>query len=74
MIWILRPIEPWVPWYDKVFGFLVEAKDEQEARQLASNEAEGEGMNVWLDSSLTTCIPLPEARRPQVILRDHRRA
>ena len=43
-IWLLRPAKgldpddnPWVPWYDKAFGFVVVACTEQEARKFAND-------------------------------------
>ena len=29
---------PWSPWYDKAFGFVVRAETEEEARKLANEE------------------------------------
>ncbi len=45
-LWILRPTvrlpnedDPWKPWYDKAFGFVVQAETEEQARALADSEA-----------------------------------
>jgi hypothetical protein len=73
MLYLLEPIKPWTPWYDKVFVYVICANDEQEARQLASNQAEAEGMDVWLDKNITFCTPVTDDSS-RVILRDHRRS
>ena len=46
-LWLLRPREnfakgnnPWHPWYDKYFGFVIRAETEDEARSIAT-EADG---------------------------------
>ncbi len=76
-LWILRPREdiklndnPWEPWYDKTFGFVVRAENEQKARELANenggDENRGEFMRTkiantitpWLDPDYSTCIEL----------------
>jgi len=48
-LWLLRPREdlpvednPWEPWYDKAFGFVVRAKTEAIARQLANADGGAE--------------------------------
>jgi hypothetical protein len=45
-LWLLRPVDnlpddanPWEPWYDKAFGFVVRAETEEGARRLATEEA-----------------------------------
>lgn len=45
-IFELRPVEnlkdrdnPWNPWYDKSFGFIVRAETEAEARKIANENA-----------------------------------
>jgi len=45
-LWLLRPVDglkkndnPWKPWYDKAFGFVVRADTEEEARALAHADA-----------------------------------
>lgn len=75
-LWILRPIEkpenddPWEPWYDKCFGFVVRAETESEARQYAQDNAGDEKRGYflgkktantktpWLDENYSTCEPL----------------
>jgi hypothetical protein len=62
-LWLLTPrndlsgIDPWQPWYDKAFGFVIRAESEIEARQLADNQAGREngfswpGRHEWLDEA-----------------------
>jgi len=44
-LWLLRPrvledtFDPWEPWYDKAFGFVVRAETEKDARQMAQERA-----------------------------------
>lgn len=42
-LWLLRPIdgvsEPWAPWYYKVFGFVIRALTESDARSMAAADA-----------------------------------
>ena len=57
-LWILTPKVKWDPWYDKAFGFVIRAKTEVKARELASENAGDEGKEVWMNVGITTCIPL----------------
>lgn len=73
-LWILRPAkerseeDPWKPWYDKSFGFVIIAGSEAQARHLANENAGDEnrnGLRPWLDPALSSCkelIPSGEAR------------
>lgn len=76
-IYILRPLEninpdPWEPWYDKAFGFVVEANSPTEARKLASEEGGDENRNSkpWLDPSQSTCKELKPSGKSEVIIVD----
>src|SRR5436190_12818624 len=80
-LWVLRPhaevlerkSHPWRPWFEKVFGVVVRAANETEARALAQEEAGSEGLGVyrelgcaqeeraaavWLDPTRTGCEEL----------------
>lgn len=61
-IWQLRPYKPtegpWVPWYDKCFGFVVLAESAKEAREMASAEAGDEGADAWQSGSLSSCVEI----------------
>ena len=81
-IWILTPVDglpdndnPWIPWYDKSFGFIVRAETEEEARKFAHDEAgyENRGefsIQPWLDSKYTTCSELTGEGTPGVVMGD----
>lgn len=88
-VFILRPKNelpvndnPWEPWYDKSFGFIVRANSEQEARKLADAEAGDENRgeflnrqiaktkNPWLDENYTTCEELTGNGEEGVIMKD----
>ena len=73
-LWILRPIDdrarPWNPWYDKAFGHIVIAADEDEARLLASGSSGDEGRDAWLDSALTNCLELVPMNSAGVVMTD----
>ncbi|MBE3040275.1 MAG: hypothetical protein IMZ62_15875 [Chloroflexi bacterium] len=84
-LWILRPREfpfgnqenPWDPWYDRAFGFLVRAEDEQEARKLADEEAGDEkdlyqfpDRQPWTDSKYSTCDELLSDGVAEVLMQD----
>jgi len=75
-LWLLEPITPWDTWYDKVGGFVIRAKSEKAARQLATTEQGDEGEVIqsmskpWEDPTITTCKPLLRKGKTCIILRD----
>ena len=92
-IFELRPVEnlkdgdnPWEPWYDKSFGFIVRAETEAEARKIANENAgyenRGEFLSnktsntktPWLDEKYSTCIELTGDGEAGVIMEDFARA
>lgn len=80
-IWNLEPINSdggyWDPWYDKVFGVVVAAESEDEARKIAQENGGCESrydQQPWLDSKLTTCIELNENTAGGLICQDYRSA
>ena len=91
-LWILSPVNnlpeddnPWEPWYDKVFSFVVRAKNEREARQFANNSAGDENwgfvnfkppgaIKPWLDPKYTVCVELTGKGEAGVIIFDRRTA
>ncbi len=92
-LWLLRPVDglpdnnnPWEPWYDKSFGFVVCADSEDEARQMAhkgaGDENRGEFLSSktadtqqpWMDAKYSTCIELTPAREKGVVIEDFRSA
>ncbi len=89
-LWILRPADnltnndnPWEPWYDKSFGFVVRADTEAEARDFAHAEAGDENRDEfmgqkkantrepWKDAKYSTCVELLPEGRPGVVMRDY---
>ena len=89
-LWILRPVEtrpqgddPWEPWYDCAFGFVVRAETETSARALVEEQAGDEKHNgfdlekrkynltrAWLDGKYSTCVPLIAEGSEEVIMQD----
>ena len=83
-LWILRPAEgladednPWEPWYDRVFGFVVRAEDEGHARKLADEESGDEKDRYefprrfpWLDSKYSTCEELLAEGAVGIVMND----
>lgn len=77
-LWILKPIkpdaEPWRPWYDKAFGFVVAAKTAQWARMIAAANSGDEGGEAWTNAKFSSCRELRPGQSPYVVLRDYRSA
>ena len=85
-LWILRPKDsagesPWEPWFDKAFGFVIRAENEEEARRMANDNGGDEcgpishsvyrtGGNPWLDADYSTCEPLTDEGDAEVVIRD----
>ena len=88
-LWILRPRgglnkddNPWEPWFDKAFGFVVRAPTEVDARRLASMRAGNECQRVidcyagfapvpaWTDPKYSTCAELLPDGEAEIIMRD----
>lgn len=84
-LWLLRPADnlkkgddPWEPWYDKCFGMVIRAKTEQEARDVANQNAGDENVGInaktktpWLDEKYSTCEILTNAGEAGLIIRDY---
>ena len=60
------------PWYDKTFAQLIFAKNEDEARKIATEESGDEGDHVWGDATQTTCAILTTPTEPKVVIVDRR--
>lgn len=86
-LYILTPIhisgdDPWSPWYDKCFGFVIRAKDEAEARHIAEQNAGDENRgeflsqkisnttSPWLDEKYSKCLVLSESGDVGLVMRD----
>lgn len=83
-LWLLEPLSdlepgfsPWVPWYDKAFGFVVRAETEEQARELAhaqggdENRAEHE---PWKNPLLSSCKELTAEGPAEVVIQDFKSA
>ena len=90
-LYILRPIEkgkihPWMPWFDKAFGFVVRAESEEAARKIADENAGDENKPVdkdgiyiydkqvnrhpWLLRKNSTCCLLTNEGDEGVVMKD----
>lgn len=88
-LWLLRPVNdlpegdnPWEPWYDKAFGFVVRAETEEDARKVADensgDEKRGEFLREkianttapWIDAKYSTCIELTADGPQEMIIQD----
>jgi hypothetical protein len=75
IIFLLRPqkaMEDFFNFYGRCAGFIIRAKSEAEARKLASLHSHFEGEDVWLDTTMSSCEPLPVNGPEQVIMFDVR--
>ena len=70
-------LNPWEPWFDQNFGYVVRAETEYMARQLASNDGgervedpalSKEEADGWLNSKYSTCIELTADGPEKIIL------
>ena len=88
-LWLLRPVDglkkndnPWEPWYDKAFGFVVRAETEEEARALAHADAGDENRDTfmgskvadtnqpWMNAQYSTCVELLPEGAAGVVMKD----
>ena len=87
-LWLLRPNKnlakddnPWEPWYDKAFGFVVRAETEEEARKMANEKGGDEigpaqidvyrtGGDPWLDPKYSSCAELTPEGKSEIIIKD----
>jgi hypothetical protein len=59
--------------YDEAFGFVVAARNEERARQVAASHAGAEGGDVWRKRRRSTCVKIAREgrwRREREIIRD----
>lgn len=80
-LWLLRPVvdlkrpsDPWYPWYDKCHGFIVRAKDEKAAREMAGLNASDETADAWTDPIFSSCVVLPHSGPSKIIMKDFKGA
>jgi hypothetical protein len=86
-LYLLQPIhipgdDPWEPWYDKAFGFVIRANSYETARSIANENAGDENRgeflstkisetkNPWLDERYSSCIELSPSGPEEMIIRD----
>jgi hypothetical protein len=81
-LWLLKRPEGASPLYDTNWGFVIRAKSEKAAREMASaipgdeNRYSWEGSrriivdSPWLHSEQTTCVPLAARGETEIVLRD----
>ena len=83
-LYLLRPVkgtdnlngrDPWVPWYDKAFGFIVRAESESHARALiidtqSTTHYGDEGKEAWWNPEFSTCIELTSEGEAEIIMCD----
>ena len=74
-LWILRPVNeeaaPWMPWFDRMFGFVIRANSESAARALAAEQAGDEGPEAWLSADSAVCAELRAEGHEGVIMEDY---
>ena len=71
---------PWSPWYDKTFGFVIAAESEKEARKIAdkrnhkwySSHGSKHYEGLWLDDNYAKCINLKNINDKGIVLSDER--
>jgi hypothetical protein len=60
------PKSPWANPYDKIWGMVVNAPNENEARMLANEHAKDEGP-VWGEMALTSCQELKSSDTKEIV-------
>jgi hypothetical protein len=74
-LWLLKPVDdtaaPWLPWYDRMFGFVIRAISEDKARSLAASKCGDEGPDAWLSSRTSFCVELQADGAEGIILENY---
>lgn len=83
-LWLLRPVDkrasdddPWTPWYDKTYGFIIRAENEATARDMAhakagdENESQASTREPWKDAKYSTCVELLPEGSPGIVMEDY---
>lgn len=68
---------PWKPWYDKTFEFIVRAEIEEQARQIATEHGGDELRSfpdAWTNKKYSACEELTIDGEPDVIMSYERQA
>ncbi len=78
-LWLLRPVEtlgldnPWDPWYNKSFGFIVRATTPAEARAHAfeaSGDETDSQQDAWTNATYSTCVELTAEGTDGLVMED----
>ncbi len=72
-LYLLKAIEgaaAFYTWYDKQFGVVVRALNEEDARIIAGLSEGSEPVATWLDSTQTSCTELSVEGKAGLILQD----
>lgn len=62
---------PWIPWYDKTFGYIIRAVSEEAARTIAH---EDDGEMPWKDDRYSLCTEITPKGKAEILLEDHHAA
>jgi hypothetical protein len=78
-LWLLEPnsnlkpeADPWMPWFDKIHRFVIRARDEKSAREIASEHSRDEQREVWLDPFFSSCTELKPKGDVGIVCQDFR--
>lgn len=69
--------DPWMPWCDKVFSFVIRAETEQQAMGMADQRGGNEttlSIRPWPHAKLSTCVELTAEGEPGVVVTDYKGA
>jgi hypothetical protein len=69
--------DPWDPWYDKLFGFVVRAETEAEARARAVEVCGDEvrsATDCWTNPRFSSCVELIPEGEAGIVIADFRAA
>lgn len=69
-IFYLRSKEILYPGRRRCNGQIIQAENELEARAWAASNAEGEGIDTWLNPEYSTCTELPDSGPSHPIMLD----
>lgn len=61
-------VDPWLWTYDLTYGFVIRAETEEQAREMAENEADMKG--VWLNPEHVSCTELLPEGEPEIVMHD----
>ena len=59
---------PWEPWYDKSFGFVIRAETEERARSIPGGVEHFD--DAWINPKYSTCIELLPEGYEGIVLED----